>query len=79
MGYDRLVGQIQVERFQAGERCAIDLLAVKFKRRLKRRGGRILHNRAGADDIVQETRELIATKLLPLVNTPAARLKGVAR
>nr|WP_229466584.1 RNA polymerase sigma factor RpoE [Pseudoduganella plicata] len=55
MTTDRESDQLLVERVQAGERQAFDLLVSKYQRRLLRLVGRIVHDPAEAEDVVQET------------------------
>lgn len=52
---ERESDQLLVERVQAGERQAFDLLVVKYQRRLMRLISRIVHDPAEAEDVVQET------------------------
>jgi RNA polymerase sigma-70 factor (ECF subfamily) len=52
---DREGDQLLVERVQAGERQAFDLLVSKYQRRLMRLVSRIVHDPAEAEDVVQET------------------------
>jgi len=52
---DRESDQLLVERVQAGERQAFDLLVSKYQRRLLRLVARIVHDPAEAEDVVQET------------------------
>jgi RNA polymerase sigma-70 factor (ECF subfamily) len=44
-----------VERVQAGDRQAFDLLVAKYQRRLMRLMSRLVHDPAEAEDVVQET------------------------
>ena len=55
MTTDREGDQLLVERVQAGERQAFDLLVSKYQRRLMRLVSRIVHDPAEAEDVVQET------------------------
>ena len=55
MTTDRESDQLLVERVQAGERQAFDLLVSKYQRRLLRLVVRIVHDPAEAEDVVQET------------------------
>ncbi len=55
MTTDRESDQLLVERVQAGERQAFDLLVSKYQRRLMRLVSRIVHDSAEAEDVVQET------------------------
>ena len=55
MTTDRESDQLLVERVQAGERQAFDLLVSKYQRRLLRLVARIVHDPAEAEDVVQET------------------------
>ena len=55
MTTDRESDQLLVERVQAGERQAFDLLVSKYQRRLMRLVVRIVHDPAEAEDVVQET------------------------
>ena len=52
---ERECDQLLVERVQAGERQAFDLLVAKYQRRLMRLVSRIVHDPAEAEDVVQET------------------------
>jgi RNA polymerase sigma-70 factor (ECF subfamily) len=52
---ERECDQLLVERVQAGERQAFDLLVAKYQRRLIRLVARIVHDPAEAEDVVQET------------------------
>lgn len=51
---ERECDQLLVERVQAGERAAFDLLVVKYRRRLMRLVSRIVREPAEAEDVVQE-------------------------
>ena len=55
MTTDRESDQLLVERVQAGERQAFDLLVSKYQRRLLRLVARIVRDPAEAEDVVQET------------------------
>ncbi|QBE65359.1 RNA polymerase sigma factor RpoE [Pseudoduganella lutea] len=55
MTTDRESDQLLVERVQAGERQAFDLLVSKYQRRLMRLVSRIVHDPASAEDVVQES------------------------
>ncbi|WUR16304.1 RNA polymerase sigma factor RpoE [[Empedobacter] haloabium] len=55
MTTDRESDQLLVERVQAGERQAFDLLVSKYQRRLMRLVARIVRDPAEAEDVVQET------------------------
>jgi RNA polymerase sigma-70 factor (ECF subfamily) len=52
---ERECDQLLVERVQAGEKQAFDLLVAKYQRRLMRLLSRIVHDPAEAEDVVQET------------------------
>jgi len=52
---ERESDQLLVERVQAGERQAFDLLVSKYQRRLMRLVSRLIHDPAEAEDVVQET------------------------
>jgi RNA polymerase sigma-70 factor (ECF subfamily) len=52
---EREYDQLLVERVQAGERAAFDLLVVKYQRRLMRLVSRIVREPAEAEDVVQES------------------------
>jgi RNA polymerase sigma-70 factor (ECF subfamily) len=52
---ERECDQLLVERVQAGEKQAFDLLVSKYQRRLMRLLSRIVHDPAEAEDVVQET------------------------
>ena len=47
--------QLLVERVQAGDRRAFDVLVAKYQRRLLRLVSRLVHDPAEAEDVVQET------------------------
>lgn len=47
--------QLLVERVQAGDRRAFDVLVSKYQRRLMRLVSRLVHDPAEAEDVVQET------------------------
>ena len=55
MTTERECDQLLVERVQAGEKQAFDLLVAKYQRRLMRLLLRIVHDPAEAEDVVQET------------------------
>lgn len=55
MTTDRECDQLLVERVQAGDKRAFDLLAQKYQRRLMRLLSRIVRDPAEAEDVVQET------------------------
>ena len=55
MTTERECDQLLVERVQAGEKHAFDLLVAKYQRRLMRLLSRIVHDPAEAEDVVQET------------------------
>lgn len=55
MTTERECDQLLVERVQAGEKQAFDLLVSKYQRRLMRLLSRIVHDPAEAEDVVQET------------------------
>ena len=55
MTTDRECDQLLVERAQAGDRGAFDLLVAKYQRRLMRLVSRLIHDQAEAEDVVQET------------------------
>jgi len=52
---ERECDQLLVERVQAGDRRAFDLLVAKYQRRLMRLVSRLVHDPAEAEDVVQET------------------------
>lgn len=52
---DRECDQLLVQRAQAGDRSAFDLLVAKYQRRLMRLVSRLIHDQAEAEDVVQET------------------------
>jgi RNA polymerase sigma-70 factor (ECF subfamily) len=52
---ERECDQLLVERVQAGDKQAFDLLVVKYQRRLMRLLSRIVHDPVEAEDVVQET------------------------
>ncbi|HEU4778025.1 MAG TPA: RNA polymerase sigma factor RpoE [Telluria sp.] len=52
---ERECDQLLVERVQAGDKQAFDLLVAKYQRRLMRLLSRIVHDPAEAEDVVQET------------------------
>jgi len=47
--------QLLVERVQAGDKRAFDVLVAKYQRRLMRLVSRLVHDPAEAEDVVQET------------------------
>src|SRR4029079_6426658 len=51
---ERECDQLLVQRVQAGDRQAFDLLVGKYQRRLMRLVSRLGHDPAGAEDVVQE-------------------------
>ena len=55
MTTERECDQLLVERVQAGDRQAFDLLVAKYQRRLMRLVSRLVHDPAEAEDVVQET------------------------
>lgn len=55
MTTEREGDQLLVRRAQDGERAAFDLLVAKYQRRLMRLVSRLIHDRAEAEDVVQET------------------------
>lgn len=55
MTTERECDQLLVERVQAGDKQAFDLLVAKYQRRLMRLLSRIVHDPAEAEDVVQET------------------------
>ena len=55
MTTERECDQLLVERVQAGDKQAFDLLVSKYQRRLMRLLSRIVHDPAEAEDVVQET------------------------
>jgi hypothetical protein len=52
---ERECDQALVERVQAGDRRAFDLLVIKYQRRLMRLVTRLVYDPAEAEDVVQET------------------------
>lgn len=52
---ERECDQLLVERVQAGDKQAFDLLVAKYQRRLMRLLSRIVHDPVEAEDVVQET------------------------
>ncbi len=52
---ERECDQLLVERVQAGDKRAFDLLVSKYQRRLMRLVSRLVHDPAEAEDVVQET------------------------
>jgi len=52
---ERESDQLLVERVQAGDQKAFDLLVSKYQRRLMRLVSRLVHDPAEAEDVVQET------------------------
>jgi RNA polymerase sigma-70 factor (ECF subfamily) len=50
---ERECDQLLVERVQAGDRRAFDLLVAKYQRRLMRLVSRLVHDPAEAEDVVQ--------------------------
>lgn len=55
MTTERECDQLLVERVQAGDKQAFDLLVTKYQRRLMRLLSRIVRDPATAEDVVQET------------------------
>lgn len=55
MRTEREGDQLLVERVQAGDKGAFDLLVSKYQRRLIRLVSRLVHDPAEAEDVVQET------------------------
>ncbi|WP_312434211.1 RNA polymerase sigma factor RpoE [Janthinobacterium sp.] len=55
MSTEREGDQLLVERVQAGDRRAFDVLVSKYQRRLMRLVSRLVHDPAEAEDVVQET------------------------
>ncbi len=55
MTTERECDQLLVERVQAGDKRAFDLLVSKYQRRLMRLVSRLVHDPAEAEDVVQET------------------------
>lgn len=55
MTTERECDQLLVERVQAGDQQAFNLLVVKYQRRLLRLVARLVHDPAEAEDVVQET------------------------
>src|ERR1700712_1127323 len=49
------VDRLLVERVQAGDKWAFDMLVSKYQHRLMRLVSRIVHDHAEAEDVVQET------------------------
>lgn len=54
MGNDRNIDDLLIERFQAGETELFNLLAAKYQGKLLRVVSRLVHNRADAEEVVQE-------------------------
>jgi len=52
---ERECDQLLVERVQAGDKRAFDVLVAKYQRRLMRLVSRLVHDPAEAEDVVQET------------------------
>lgn len=52
---ERESDQLLVERVQAGDRRAFDILVSKYQRRLMRLVSRLIHDPAEVEDVVQET------------------------
>lgn len=52
---ERESDQLLVERVQAGDKRAFDVLVSKYQRRLMRLVSRLVHDTAEAEDVVQET------------------------
>lgn len=52
---EREYDQLLVERVQAGDKRAFDVLVSKYQRRLMRLVSRLVHDPAEAEDVVQET------------------------
>lgn len=55
MTTERECDQLLVERVQAGDKRAFDVLVAKYQRRLMRLVSRLVHDPAEAEDVVQET------------------------
>jgi len=55
VGTEREGDQLLVERVQAGDRRAFDVLVSKYQRRLMRLVSRLVHDPAEAEDVVQDT------------------------
>ncbi|NHQ91581.1 RNA polymerase sigma factor RpoE [Janthinobacterium lividum] len=55
MRTEREYDQLLVERVQAGDKRAFDVLVSKYQRRLMRLVSRLVHDPAEAEDVVQET------------------------
>ncbi len=55
MTTERECDQLLVERVQAGDQQAFNLLVAKYQRRLLRLVARLVHDPAEAEDVVQET------------------------
>lgn len=55
MTTERECDQLLVERVQAGDKRAFDVLVSKYQRRLMRLVSRLVHDPAEAEDVVQET------------------------
>ncbi|MBB5366873.1 MULTISPECIES: RNA polymerase sigma factor RpoE [unclassified Janthinobacterium] len=55
MRTERESDQLLVERVQAGDKRAFDVLVSKYQRRLMRLVSRLVHDPAEAEDVVQET------------------------
>ncbi|MBB5607076.1 RNA polymerase sigma-70 factor (ECF subfamily) [Janthinobacterium sp. S3M3] len=55
MRTERESDQLLVERVQAGDKRAFDVLVSKYQRRLMRLVSRLVHDTAEAEDVVQET------------------------
>ncbi|MCS6997014.1 MAG: RNA polymerase sigma factor RpoE [Casimicrobiaceae bacterium] len=52
---DRAIDQELVERAQAGDRRAFDLLVLKYERKVQRLISRYIHDSGDIDDVTQET------------------------
>ena len=55
MGTDSKIDDLLIDRFQAGESAAFNLLAAKYQGKLLRVVSRLVRNRADAEEVVQET------------------------
>ena len=68
---DRVVDQELVERVQAGDKRAFDLLVLKYQRKVQRLVSRFVRDSGEVDDVVQEA-FIKAYRALPTFRGDAA-------
>lgn len=54
MSQNRKIDDLLIQRFQAGEREVFNLLAAKYQGKLMRLVSRLIHNKADAEEVVQD-------------------------